>query len=100
MRVRTYDLDGNTTYEDTTQLYFNDTITDDVFTNVYPYNERTVRDTNNTNDDLFTASNLITLVGDYVEGYTTNVEFSIPFTNSEHSSSRFLTSVPDREWSG
>ena len=96
VRVRTYDSTGNTTlYEDTTQLFFNDTISDEVTTNVYPYNDRTsMRDTYNTGDSLFTTSNVISLSGYYTYGYTSSmIELNIPFSGRRHHSSYSGTSI-------
>ncbi|WP_165222529.1 intradiol ring-cleavage dioxygenase [Aquisphaera insulae] len=57
VRVRVYDATTDTvTYNFTTQLFFDDAITDDVFANVAPYNARGMRDTTNANDDIFLGS--------------------------------------------
>ncbi|MGG2339430.1 intradiol ring-cleavage dioxygenase, partial [Salmonella enterica] len=46
LRARVYDAAGNTTYNFTTQLFFDDTVTDTVFASG-PYNSRGTRDTRN-----------------------------------------------------
>lgn len=87
LRVRLYNSDGSTSYDDTTQLYFDDDISDAIFKNVYPYNDRSgaVRDTYNSADSLFTSNNIISLTGSYLEkrGYSSTVELSVPFSDSQ-----------------
>ena len=98
VRVRTYDSDGNTTlYEDTSQLFFNDTINEEVFNNVYPYNNRSSkRDTYNNEDSLFTTSNVISLIGNYTDGYTSStIEINIPFSTSPSYSNAFIRHISD-----
>lgn len=48
----------------TTQLYFNDAVTDQVYTLLPPYNTRGPRNTRNSNDGIFTASTVMTLMLD------------------------------------
>ena len=98
VRVRTYDSDGKTTlYEDTSQLFFNDTINEEVFNNVYPYNNRSIkRDTYNNEDSLFTTTNVISLVGNYTDGYTSStIELNIPFSTSSSHSNAFIRRIFD-----
>lgn len=49
LRARTYDSNGNNTYDFTTQLFFDDTTTDTVYATA-PYNTRGNRDTRNSTD--------------------------------------------------
>ena len=58
--ARYYDGAGNTTYEFTTQLFFDDT-TSDVVLASYPYDTRGDRDTRNSNDGIFDASMVLDL---------------------------------------
>lgn len=85
MRIRLYNADNTISYEDTTQLYFDDDISEAIYKNVYPYNQRgdSVRDTFNTNDTLFASDNVITLAGDYNhgDGYSSVIEFTLPFSS-------------------
>lgn len=85
VRIRLYNADNTTSYEDTTQLYFDDDISEAIYKNVYPYNQRgdSVRDTFNTNDTLFSSKNVITLSGDYNhdDGYSSVIEFALPFSS-------------------
>ncbi|WZO99994.1 hypothetical protein EP7_001612 [Isosphaeraceae bacterium EP7] len=53
-QVRTYQADGTTvTYNFATQFFFDDTVTDDVYTYVAPYVARPGRDTNNAIDAIY-----------------------------------------------
>ena len=58
--ARYYDGAGNTTYEFTTQLFFDDA-TSDVVLASYPYDTRGDRDTRNSNDGIFDASMVLDL---------------------------------------
>ena len=58
--ARYYDADGNTTYEFTTQLFFDEATNDVVMAN-YPYNTRGNRTTTNQNDGIYDASMLLDL---------------------------------------
>ena len=58
--ARYYDDAGNTTYQFTTQLFFDDATSDVVLAN-YPYNTRGNRDTTNRNDGIYDASMLLDL---------------------------------------
>lgn len=52
LRARVYDAAGNTTYNFTTQLFFDDTVTDTVFA-AAPYSSRGTRDTRNARDSIY-----------------------------------------------
>lgn len=54
VRARTYDNSGNTTYDFTTQLFFDESVTDTVYANA-PYNSRGTRDTVNSTDMHYLA---------------------------------------------
>lgn len=54
-KVRTYD-GMKTAYEFTSQFYFDDALTDDVFAKNAPYNTRKPRDTRNTADGIFSGA--------------------------------------------
>jgi len=58
--ARYYDTAGNTTYQFTTQLFFDDATNDSVLAN-YPYNTRGDRTTTNQNDGIYDASMLLDL---------------------------------------
>jgi protocatechuate 3,4-dioxygenase beta subunit len=61
VRARVYDASGNTTYNFSTQLFFDDAFTDQVYTHA-PYNQRGTRDTRNSNDWIYNAANTPPLV--------------------------------------
>jgi protocatechuate 3,4-dioxygenase beta subunit len=52
LRARVYDASGNTTYNFASQLFFDDSFTDQVYTRS-PYNVRGARDTRNSNDGFY-----------------------------------------------
>jgi protocatechuate 3,4-dioxygenase beta subunit len=54
-RARAYDAAGKTTYNFTTQLYFDDSFTDQIYAQA-PYNTRGTRNTRNSNDGIFRGS--------------------------------------------
>jgi len=78
LMARYYDSEGNTTYEFTTQLYFDDAISDIVLANA-PYNTRGNRNTTNENDGIYDASMLLDLqpIGDGSAGYTGSIALGL-----------------------
>lgn len=66
-RIRTFD-GTTTTYNFTSQVFFDDAINDQVLTQS-PYNARGARNTTNTNDSIFSAATLLTLTADGSGGY-------------------------------
>jgi protocatechuate 3,4-dioxygenase beta subunit len=58
--ARYYDSAGNTTYQFTTQLFFDEATNNLVLAN-YPYNTRGTRDTTNQNDGIYDAAMLLDL---------------------------------------
>ena len=77
--VRTWDASGNNLYRSTTQVYFDDSITDAVYATA-PYNTRGARSTRNAQDRIFTRSTLLPLVGDVKTGYQAAFPMVVPFT--------------------
>ena len=61
LRARAYDQNGNTTYNFTSQLFFDDTITDQVYQRTL-YASRGIRNTRNSNDGIYRASNTSPMV--------------------------------------
>jgi protocatechuate 3,4-dioxygenase beta subunit len=55
LRARVYDANGNTTYNFASQLFFDDSFTDQVYTRS-PYNTRGARDTRNSNDFIYAGA--------------------------------------------
>ena len=67
--ARYYDSTGNTTYQFTTQLFFDEATNNLVLAN-YPYNTRGTRDTTNQNDGIYDAAMLLDLSGNSDGSYT------------------------------
>ncbi|AUI69627.1 hypothetical protein [Beggiatoa leptomitoformis] len=71
VRARVFDASGNTTYNFTTQLFFDDAVTDVVYANA-PYNTRGTRDTRNATDMHYLdgdSSNLLLSLEKTSDGY-------------------------------
>lgn len=83
LRVRLYSENGTVSYDDFTQIYFDDAITDAIFQEVYPYNARgEKRDTNNSDDEYFTSNNKVSLSGSPEEGgYRGTMDLRVPFVS-------------------
>ena len=78
-RLRVYDgAGGGLSYDETTQFFFDDTITSYIYANIAPYSTHTGRDTYNTGDRIYTTDNQLSLQGSYTAGYTTTVYLTIP----------------------
>lgn len=80
IKIRLYDAVGNVTTEATTQLFFNDTVSDVVFAGNVAYARNGARDTRNTNDMIFqseTPALLVNLTGSATTGYTGTVSLGI-----------------------
>lgn len=73
-KIRTQ-LANTPTYEFTSQLYFDDTLTDQVYLQK-PYNSRPNRTTRNNNDGIYNAQLLMTVVEDDV-GYTATFDLGV-----------------------
>lgn len=89
-KIRTYDSDSNVTYEYTSQLFFNDDLSDQIYASTAPYTEHTGRDTTNATDSIFNGAStdgsmdsgsgekmLLTLADDGSDGYTTTFSIGI-----------------------
>lgn len=86
--ARYYDSAGNTTYQFTTQLFFDDSTSNTVLAE-YPYNTRGTRDTTNQNDNIYDSSMLLDLAtpSDGSPGYTgiiaLGLELEAPSTTAD-----------------
>jgi protocatechuate 3,4-dioxygenase beta subunit len=78
VRFRSFDSSGNTTYDNTTQLFFSPTLTDTIYASYAPYDTRSQidPDTSNSSDSIYDSSLLMTLsssgsgyAGAYTFGY-------------------------------
>ena len=76
-KVRTYD-GSSKTYEFTSQLFFDDTLSDQVFAQA-PYNARGNRDTRNANDNIFLGGNSMNLLSlsPSGDGYATTFDVGL-----------------------
>lgn len=84
VRVRINAINSNIIlYDNTTQLYFGDNVSNAIFSDVYPYNSRGLRDAFNSNDSLFESANVLNLTGSYnnADGYSSVAELSLPFAS-------------------
>ncbi|MBI1258164.1 MAG: hypothetical protein GC204_11895 [Chloroflexi bacterium] len=90
MKVRTYDADNNVTYEYTSQLFFDDDLSDQIFASTAPYTQHSGRDTTNATDNIFNGAStdgstssasgeqtLLTMADDGDGGYTTSISIGI-----------------------
>jgi protocatechuate 3,4-dioxygenase beta subunit len=87
-KIRTT-VTGNETYEFTSQFFFDDSLSDQVFTNA-PYNSKGQRNTLNSNDNIYAGGgdqmtlNLIPVKsGDVSSGFTTNFEIALDLSDTE-----------------
>jgi len=79
VKVRLFDGLSNTTTEATTQLFFDDAVTDSVFSSVAPYNARAARDTRNPADNIYGNQGmlLLGLRGDTASGYSASISLGV-----------------------
>ena len=83
-RLRVYDgAGGALSYDETTQLFFDDAITDAIYASISPYSQHTGRDTYNTGDRIYTISNQVNLSGSATTGYTTTILLTIPLGGTD-----------------
>ena len=69
-------------YDETLQVFFNDSTSDYIYNNIYPYTEHPNRDTYNNDSTVYTADNQLTLTGDYINGYQSVLHITIPLGGS------------------
>jgi protocatechuate 3,4-dioxygenase beta subunit len=79
VKVRLLDASKNTTTEATTQVFFEDSISDGVYAAVSPYNSRGTRDTRNSADNIYANQTvlLLGLTGDTTSGYSGSISLGI-----------------------
>lgn len=76
LKVRTFS--GNTlTYNFNTQLFFSESITDQVLSNVAAYARSQTRGTTNSNDGIFDADMIVPLNGNYSDGYSGSIDIGL-----------------------
>jgi len=79
VKARTFNAAGNETSEASTQLFFEDRITDAVYASNLPYNSRPARDTRNSQDGIYGGRTglLLKLTGDTRSGYVGAITIGI-----------------------
>jgi protocatechuate 3,4-dioxygenase beta subunit len=79
VKVRLFDASNNTTTEATTQVFFDDSITDAVYASVSPYSSRPNRDTRNSADNIYGNRTvlLLDLSGNASSGYAAAISLGI-----------------------
>jgi protocatechuate 3,4-dioxygenase beta subunit len=80
VKVRMFDSSGNVTTEATTQLFFNDSMTDSVYSANSAYSRSGSRDTSNTSDNIYESESpslLVSLSGSASTSYTGTVSVGI-----------------------
>ncbi len=76
--------DSEEGYEFTSQLFFDDELTDEVFTNA-PYSQKGIRNTRNTNDNIYGADGeqLLLALTETDEGFTATFDIGLDLTDME-----------------
>jgi protocatechuate 3,4-dioxygenase beta subunit len=79
VKVRTFDTTSNTTTEATTQVFFDDSVTDSVCRTASPYKQRGVPDTANAADAFYGNQTelLLNLRGDATSGYAASIGLGV-----------------------
>jgi len=79
VKVRLFDASNNTTTEATTQVFFDDALTDAVYAGVSPYSTRSSRDTRNAADNIYANQTvlLLALQGDTTSGYSGSISLGV-----------------------
>lgn len=90
VRARAYDASGNVTYNFTTQLFFDDTVSDSVFTKS-PYNTTRTRDVRNSNDNIYNTGTavMVALSANPSGGYNGEVAIGLSNLPTSTAASRF-----------
>jgi protocatechuate 3,4-dioxygenase beta subunit len=83
LRIRTYDNSGNVAINSTTQVFVDDAIASDVYSNSSYYNTRKkARDTYNANDGIYKAQLLMSVSGSVTAGYANTLYgIGLPFSS-------------------
>jgi protocatechuate 3,4-dioxygenase beta subunit len=79
VKVRMFDASSNVTTEGTTQVFFDDTVTDGVCLNVSPYSQRGVPNTTNAADAFYLNQTelLVYLRGSVASGYEASITLGV-----------------------
>lgn len=76
LKVRTFNGDS-TTYNFNTQLFFSESITNQVLSNVAAYSRSQSRGTTNANDGIFDSDMIVPLTGSYSDGYAGAIDIGL-----------------------
>lgn len=94
LKVRTFDGD-TTTYNFNTQLFFSESITNQVLSNVTAYSRSQTRGTTNSNDGIFDADMIVPLTGNYSDGYSGTIDIGLTGLPTEGTTDDPDTTTPD-----
>jgi protocatechuate 3,4-dioxygenase beta subunit len=80
LRIRTYDSSGNVSINSTTQVFFDDSISNEVYSNSSHYTRSKARDTYNADDSIYKAQLMMSVTGSVSAGYiNTLYGIGLPF---------------------
>jgi protocatechuate 3,4-dioxygenase beta subunit len=96
LKVRTFDGDS-TTYNFNTQLFFSESITNQVLSNVAAYSRSQTRGTTNSNDGIFDSDMIVPLSGNYSDGYSGSIDIGLSDLPDEGSTDDPDTTTPEDE---
>ncbi|MCB0864022.1 MAG: intradiol ring-cleavage dioxygenase [Solirubrobacterales bacterium] len=94
LKVRTFDGD-TTTYNFNTQLFFSESINNQVLNNVAAYSRSGTRNTTNSNDNIFDADMIVPLTGNITNGYSGSIDIGLQDLPDEGSTTDPDTTTPD-----
>lgn len=96
LKVRTFDGD-TTTYNFNTQLFFSESITSQVLSNVAAYSRSGTRQVTNSNDGIFDSDMVVPLTGSYSDGYAGAVDIGLSDLPDEGTTEEPDTTTPEDE---
>lgn len=96
LKVRTFSGES-TTYNFNTQLFFSESITNQVLGNVAAYSRSQTRSTTNSNDGIFDADMIVPLSGSYGEGYVGTIDIGLADLPAEGTTDDPDTETPSDE---
>jgi protocatechuate 3,4-dioxygenase beta subunit len=87
----------STTYNFNTQLFFSESITNQVLSNVAAYSRSQTRGTTNSNDGIFDSDMIVPLSGNYSDGYSGSIDIGLSDLPDEGSTDDPDTTTPEDE---
>jgi len=94
LKVRTFSGD-TATYNFNTQLFFSESITNQVLSNVTAYARSGTRGTTNSNDGIFDSDMIVPLSGNYTDGYAGTIDIGLDGLPDEGTTDDPDTTTPD-----